>query len=93
MPSLSLACSCDIDEPRVLQAESNEICIYYLRGNCRYGARCNMQHKGSMYQWQFKDTRGEWTDYRPASNVEIEQKYCDVHNVDCSIQFGYVLYC
>ncbi|VDI14794.1 poly [ADP-ribose] polymerase 7/11/12/13 [Mytilus galloprovincialis] len=86
--SLSLACSCDIDEPRVLQAESNEICIYYLRGNCRYGARCNMQHKGSMYQWQFKDTRGEWTDYRPASNVEIEQKYCDVYNVDCSIQFG-----
>ncbi|CAG2255619.1 PARP7S [Mytilus edulis] len=87
-PSLSLACSCDIDEPRVRQAESNEICIYYLRGNCRYGARCNMQHKDSMYQWQFKDTRGKWTDYRPAANVEIEQKYCDVYNVDCCIQFG-----
>lgn len=86
MSSLSVSCSCDIDEPH--QAESNEICIYYLRGNCRYGARCNMQHKASMYQWQFKDTRGKWTDYRPATNVEIEQKYCDVYTVDCCIQFG-----
>jgi hypothetical protein len=33
-----------------------------------------------MYQWQFTDG-GEWTDFKPSSNIEIEMMYVDItHN-------------
>jgi hypothetical protein len=37
-----------------------------------------------MYQWQFTDG-GEWTDFKPSSNIEIEMMYCDVSNTDCQV--------
>jgi hypothetical protein len=43
-----------------------------------------------MYQWQFTDG-GEWTDFKPSSNIEIEMMYCDVSNTDCQVKFGYVI--
>jgi hypothetical protein len=30
--------------------QSVDICIYHLRGKCRYGDRCYGQHKDCMYQ-------------------------------------------
>ena len=71
--------------------QSVDICIYHLRGKCRYGDKCYGQHKDCMYQWQFADG-GEWTDFKPFSNIEIEMMYCDVNNTDCHVKFGYVIY-
>ena len=87
--------------------QSVDICIYHLRGKCRYGNKCHGQHKDCMYQWQFADggewtdfkpssnierDGGEWTDFIPSSNIEIEMIYCDVNNTDCHVKYGYVIY-
>jgi len=71
--------------------QSVDICIYHLRGKCRYEDKCYGQHKDCMYQWQFTDG-SEWTDFKPSSNIEIEMMYCDVNNTDCHVKFGYVIY-
>lgn len=57
-----------------------EICRYFLRGKCSFKSQCTKHHKPMMYQWQFqvRQINQTWFDFNAASNIELEELYCDV---------------
>ncbi|KAG9334945.1 hypothetical protein JZ751_006267 [Albula glossodonta] len=70
-----------LSEPVVRQAvqteERSEICLHFLRRNCRFQDQCIRIHFNLPYKWEVFD--GEcWRDLRRME--EIERSYCDPRN-------------
>lgn len=69
-----------------------EICLYNLAGNCRFGEMCNRMHCKYPYLWritaiQLEDPKQEvtWRDLDPDSNDLLERKYCQPDVVECDV--------
>ncbi|XP_074534021.1 protein mono-ADP-ribosyltransferase PARP12 [Halichoeres trimaculatus] len=58
------------------EADKNEICLYFIRKDCRYKERCVRVHWHLPYRWQVLDGDGvTWKDLPDMEN--IEKAYCD----------------
>ncbi|XP_035282849.1 protein mono-ADP-ribosyltransferase PARP12-like [Anguilla anguilla] len=63
--------------PAVQSEERSEICLHFLRRNCRFQDQCIRIHFNLPYKWEVFD--GEcWRDLRRME--EIERAYCDPRN-------------
>nr|XP_020458611.1 poly [ADP-ribose] polymerase 12 isoform X2 [Monopterus albus] len=64
-------------------ADRNEICLYFIRTQCRFQEKCVHVHCSLPYSWQVLDSDGvTWKDL---PNMEdIEKAYCDPeHDTSC----------
>ncbi|KAG9328899.1 hypothetical protein JZ751_009442, partial [Albula glossodonta] len=60
----------------IIEADSNEICLFYIRGSCSFEEKCTRVHHQLPYRWQVLNINGNtWNDL---TNMEsIEQAYCN----------------
>uniref|UniRef100_A0A3Q4HA44 Poly (ADP-ribose) polymerase family, member 12a n=1 Tax=Neolamprologus brichardi TaxID=32507 RepID=A0A3Q4HA44_NEOBR len=57
-------------------ADTNEICLYFIRRHCGFKDKCARVHWHLPYRWQVLDTDGvTWKDL--PTMEEIEKAYCD----------------
>ncbi|XP_034734254.1 protein mono-ADP-ribosyltransferase PARP12 isoform X2 [Etheostoma cragini] len=63
----------------MIDAERNEICLFFIRRRCSFKEKCVCVHWHLPYRWQVLDSDGEtWKDLQ---NMEdIEKTYCDPNN-------------
>ncbi|XP_034542084.1 protein mono-ADP-ribosyltransferase PARP12-like isoform X2 [Notolabrus celidotus] len=60
----------------VSDADKNEICLFFLRGDCRYKEKCARDHWNLPYRWQVLGSDGvTWKDLPDME--DIEKAYCD----------------
>ncbi|KAJ0012535.1 hypothetical protein NQD34_016869 [Periophthalmus magnuspinnatus] len=59
------------------QRDKTEICMYFIKGHCKYEDHCFKAHVKMPYMWQI-NVNGKWTPM--ADNEKIEQAYCDPEN-------------
>uniref|UniRef100_A0A8C6UDR2 Poly [ADP-ribose] polymerase 12 n=1 Tax=Neogobius melanostomus TaxID=47308 RepID=A0A8C6UDR2_9GOBI len=60
------------------QRDKTEICIYFIKGHCKYEAdHCFKAHDKMPYRWEIKQS-SQWTPM--ADNEKIEEDYCDPQN-------------
>ncbi|XP_034032875.1 protein mono-ADP-ribosyltransferase PARP12 [Thalassophryne amazonica] len=58
------------------EAERNEICIFFIRGECSYKGKCLRVHYHLPYRWQVLDS--DHFTWKDLPNMEdIEKAYCD----------------
>ncbi|XP_062374761.1 protein mono-ADP-ribosyltransferase PARP12-like [Sardina pilchardus] len=57
--------------------EINEICLFFVRTDCKQGDRCWRVHCKMPYQWQMK-MGGSWTDL--PNSEDIERDFCNPIN-------------
>ncbi|KAF5897192.1 poly [ADP-ribose] polymerase 12-like, partial [Clarias magur] len=60
-----------------LAEEKNEICLHFIRRNCRFQEQCKLVHFNLPYKWEVNEGNG-WRDLRGME--EIERAYCDPRN-------------
>ncbi|KAI1905463.1 hypothetical protein AGOR_G00016450 [Albula goreensis] len=60
----------------ISEADSNEICLFFIRGSCSFEEKCTRVHHRLPYRWQVLSLLGNtWNDL---TNMEsIEQAYCN----------------
>ncbi|KAM4619129.1 protein mono-ADP-ribosyltransferase PARP12-like [Polymixia lowei] len=60
----------------ISEADRNEICLYFIRRQCRFKEKCVCVHYHLPYKWQVLDSDGVM--WRNLPNMEdIEKAYCD----------------
>ncbi|KAM7002098.1 protein mono-ADP-ribosyltransferase PARP12 [Tautogolabrus adspersus] len=60
----------------VSEADRNEICLFFIRRDCRYKEKCARVHCRLPYRWQVLDGDGvTWKDL--PDQEDIEKAYCD----------------
>ncbi|KAG7320462.1 hypothetical protein KOW79_016315 [Hemibagrus wyckioides] len=57
--------------------EKNEICLHFIRRNCRFQEQCKLVHFNLPYKWEVDEGNG-WRDLQGME--EIEQAFCDPKN-------------
>ncbi|KAF7693886.1 protein mono-ADP-ribosyltransferase PARP12b isoform X2 [Silurus meridionalis] len=60
-----------------LAEEKNEICLHFIRRNCRFQEQCKLVHFNLPYKWEVNEGNG-WRDLRGME--EIERAFCDPKN-------------
>ncbi|XP_017321378.1 protein mono-ADP-ribosyltransferase PARP12 isoform X2 [Ictalurus punctatus] len=70
----------------VCEADSDEICLFYIRRGCTFKEKCSRVHHHLPYKWQYLNS-GTWKDF--SNGEDIERAYCDPNN-DRSIGFTQV---
>ncbi|KAF6720483.1 Poly [ADP-ribose] polymerase 12 [Oryzias melastigma] len=59
-----------------VDAEGNEICLFFLRSHCSFKEKCARVHWHLPYRWQLLDGDGvTWKDLE--NTEEVEKAYCD----------------
>ncbi|XP_007252441.3 protein mono-ADP-ribosyltransferase PARP12b [Astyanax mexicanus] len=67
-----------LSERSLLQMEEkSEICLHFIRRNCRFQEQCKRVHFNLPYKWEVYEGDG-WRDLRGME--EIERAYCDPKN-------------
>ncbi|KAI4880297.1 hypothetical protein NFI96_031723 [Prochilodus magdalenae] len=66
-----------IDRPLIQAEEKSEICLHFIRRNCRFQEQCKRVHFNLPYKWEVYEGDG-WRDLRGME--EIERAYCDPKN-------------
>ncbi|XP_018603107.1 protein mono-ADP-ribosyltransferase PARP12b [Scleropages formosus] len=66
-----------IARPLMQNEERTEICLHFIRRNCRFQDQCIRVHFNLPYKWEVFDGEG-WRDLRRME--EIERAYCDPRN-------------
>ncbi|XP_017349530.1 protein mono-ADP-ribosyltransferase PARP12b [Ictalurus punctatus] len=61
-----------------LVEEKNEICLHFIRRNCRFQEQCKLVHFNLPYKWEVNEGNG-WRDLRGME--EIERAFCDPKNI------------
>ncbi|XP_072311158.1 protein mono-ADP-ribosyltransferase PARP12-like [Eucyclogobius newberryi] len=59
------------------QRDKTEICMFFIKGHCKYEDRCFKAHVKMPYVWEM-NLNGQWT--AMADNEKIEQAYCYPEN-------------
>ncbi|XP_020782152.2 protein mono-ADP-ribosyltransferase PARP12-like isoform X2 [Boleophthalmus pectinirostris] len=59
------------------QKDKTEICMFFIKGHCKYEDRCFKAHVKMPYLWEIS-VNGKWTPM--ADNEKIEKAYCDPEN-------------
>ncbi|XP_012696458.2 protein mono-ADP-ribosyltransferase PARP12b [Clupea harengus] len=57
--------------------EKSEICLHFLRRNCRFQEQCMRVHFNLPYKWEVWES-GTWRDLRQME--QIERAFCNPHN-------------
>uniref|UniRef100_UPI0037E878B3 protein mono-ADP-ribosyltransferase PARP12-like n=1 Tax=Semicossyphus pulcher TaxID=241346 RepID=UPI0037E878B3 len=72
-------------------ADKNEICLYFIRGACRYKEKCARVHWQLPYRWQVLDS--DAVTWKDLPNMEdIEKAYCDPgRDTSCMDQLSHAL--
>ncbi|XP_076451567.1 protein mono-ADP-ribosyltransferase PARP12-like isoform X2 [Babylonia areolata] len=71
--------------------KTEEICLYYLKGACRFGDKCNKLHSPQRYLWRIAaagdDYQGalEWCSLPDDSNEALEKAFSLPHQTDCIV--------
>ncbi|XP_060745746.1 protein mono-ADP-ribosyltransferase PARP12b [Tachysurus vachellii] len=60
-----------------LSEEKNEICLHFIRRNCRFQEQCKLVHFNLPYKWEVNEGNG-WRDLQGME--EIERAFCDPKN-------------
>lgn len=68
-----------------------ELCLFHLKGVCRFGEKCNFVHSIEKYQWRFTAWRDDgenakWRSLAADGNVELERQYCQPEALECLVQ-------
>ncbi|XP_067906771.1 protein mono-ADP-ribosyltransferase PARP12-like isoform X2 [Heterodontus francisci] len=58
-------------------ADTEEICLYFIRKHCSYEDKCIRVHFNLPYRWQI--FKGTWQDF--PNMEEIEMDFCDPNNI------------
>ncbi|XP_060695370.1 protein mono-ADP-ribosyltransferase PARP12-like [Hemiscyllium ocellatum] len=61
-------------------SDAEELCLYYIRKNCRFKDKCIRVHFNLPYRWQI--CKGTWQDL--PNMEEIEMEFCDPKNITSS---------
>ncbi|XP_056455369.1 protein mono-ADP-ribosyltransferase PARP12-like [Gadus chalcogrammus] len=64
--------------PPTSEADRNEICLYFLRRQCRFKDKCSQVHYQLPYRWQVVQDSISWIDM--PNMEETERAYCDPNN-------------
>ncbi|XP_041652100.1 protein mono-ADP-ribosyltransferase PARP12-like [Cheilinus undulatus] len=66
-----------VPQPNTMsEADRNEICLYFIRRDCRYKERCARVHWRLPYRWQVLD--GDSSTWKDLPDMEdVEKAYCD----------------
>ncbi|XP_076861306.1 protein mono-ADP-ribosyltransferase PARP12b isoform X2 [Brachyhypopomus gauderio] len=66
-----------VSRPLLHSEDKSEICLHFLRRNCRFQEQCKLVHFNLPYKWEVHEGCG-WRELRGME--EIERAYCDPKN-------------
>ncbi|XP_048862591.1 protein mono-ADP-ribosyltransferase PARP12 [Brienomyrus brachyistius] len=54
--------------------EKTDICVYFVKGSCKFGDKCRRLHFNMPYKWEVKTPQG-WSTL--SDNEEVEKDFCN----------------